>query len=98
MSRRLVFRPRSEADLAEIWDHTVQHWSVAQAKSYLTGLNDTLLLLCDHPEIARLHAFTPPVRVFPFRSHLLIFVADEAVLEVIRILHMRSDWKALLTD
>lgn len=98
MTRRLAFRPRAEADLADIWDYTVARWSVARAESYLTGLNDTLTLLCAHPEIARQHDFTPPVRLFPYRSHLLVFAADEASVEVIRVLHLRSNWRALLVE
>lgn len=73
MTRRLTFRPKAEADLAEIWEFTVARWSVAQAERYLTGLNEALALLCAHPEIARLHDFTPPARLFPYRSHLVVF-------------------------
>lgn len=98
MTRRLTFRPKAEADLAEIWDHTAARWSVAQAESYLTGLNDALALLSAHPEIARLHDFTPPARLFPYRSHLVVFVEDESTLEVIRVLHMRSNWRVLLVE
>lgn len=99
MTRRLTLRPQAEADLAAIWDHTAARWSVAQAERYLAGLGDTLALLAAHPEIARLHnTFTPPARLFPYRSHLVIFTADEAVLEVIRVVHMRSDWRGLVVE
>lgn len=98
MTRRLAFRPRAEADLDDIWAFTVDRWSLAQARAYLTGLSGSLDLLRDHPEIARLHDFQPPVRIFPYRSHLVIFHSDDTMLEVIRILHTRSDWEILLVD
>lgn len=99
MTRRLTFRPWAEADLVGIWDYTAARWSEAQAERYLAGLGDTLALLCAHPEIARLHQdFTPPARLFPYRSQLVIFIADEAALEVIRVVHMRSDWQGLVVD
>lgn len=98
MSRGLSFRPRAVSDLDDIWAYTVERWSVVQAQGYLAGLNDTLTLLCQHPEIARLQDFTPPLRIFPFRSHLVVFHADDSRLEVIRILHMRSNWQLLLSD
>jgi toxin ParE1/3/4 len=98
LTRRLAFRSKALADLDDIWTHTVDRWSVGQAQTYLTTLDETLGLLCDHPEIARLHDFKPPVRIFPFQSHLVIFVAEETLLDVIRILPMRSDWQVLLTD
>ena len=93
MTRRLRLRPRAEADLAEIWDHTVAQWSLAQAERYLDGLHDTLNLLCTHPEIARLHHdHTPPARFYPYRAHLVIFTADQTFVEVIRVVHQRSNW------
>ena len=98
MTRSLVFRPQAEVDLETIWTYTVDRWSAAQGRTYLHGLNDALFLLCDHPEIARMHHFTPPLRIFPYRSHLVILHAEDQTLEVIRILHMRSDWQILLSD
>ncbi|MCA0271220.1 MAG: type II toxin-antitoxin system RelE/ParE family toxin [Proteobacteria bacterium] len=98
MTRRLTFRPTAEADLADIWEHSAARWSVAQAERYLTGLDDALALLCAHPEIARLHDFHPPARLFPYRSHLVVFTENEATLEVIRVMHMRSNWRVLLME
>ena len=96
--RSLRFRPLAVSDLDDIWANTVERWSIAQAQGYLSGLNDTLRLLRDHPDIARLHEFTPPLRIFPYRAHLVAFQADDSAVEVIRILHMRSDWQVLLSD
>jgi toxin ParE1/3/4 len=99
LTLRLAFAPKAEADLLEIWDYTVARWSVAQAESYLAGLDQTLRLLSDYPDIARLHEeFAPPVRLHPYRSHLVIFVASEAVLEVIRVVHMRTNWAVVLGE
>ena len=96
---KLTFRPRAEADLAAIWDYSVATWSEAQAESYLRGLEDTLALLAAHPEMARLRPeFRPPVRLFPYRQHLVVFMAEAGALEVIRVLHARTDWSVLLDD
>lgn len=98
MIRLVTFRPKAEADLADIWDYTAARWSVAQAERYLAGLNDTLALLGAHPEIARLHDFSPPARLFPYRSHLVVFFEDATAIEVIRVLPMRSNWRVLLVE
>jgi toxin ParE1/3/4 len=96
---RLVFTPKAEADLASIWAFTAERWSATQAERYLTGLGDTLALFRAHPEIARRRTeFTPPVRLHPYRSHVVIFTADEEALEVIRVVHMRADWAAVLSE
>ena len=98
MTRSLLLRPKALSDLDDIWGHTVERWSARQAEAYFTALNAALALLCEHPEIARLHDFTPPVRIFPFRSHLVIYMADDATAHVVRILHMRANWLVLLAE
>ncbi|MEQ8897959.1 MAG: type II toxin-antitoxin system RelE/ParE family toxin [Roseovarius sp.] len=99
MSRQVLLRPRAEADLADIWDYTVGAWSEAQAVSYLTGLDATLGLLAEFPETARLREeFVPPVRIHPYRAHLIVFLADDSVLDVVRVMHARPNWQAFLTE
>ena len=99
MTRRLKLRRQARVDLSEIWAFTAKQWSAAQADQYLNGLDDILSLLGATPEISRLHVnYTPPVRVYRYRSHLVIFTADDSVLEVIRVVHGRSNWVELLAD
>ena len=99
MTRRIVFSARADIDRDHIWDYTVERWSVAQAETYLTGLDRLLRLLADHPQIAsERRNLEPPVRLHKCNSHLVIFTADEATLEVIRVVHSRSNWQALLAE
>ncbi|AWB49856.1 type II toxin-antitoxin system RelE/ParE family toxin [Gemmobacter aquarius] len=98
MTRPVQLRPLAEADLAEIWDHTLAEWGSRQAEAYLAGLGKIFDLLAEHPEIARLRTeFVPPLRLHPYRAHLIIFQSGET-LEVIRVVHGRTDWLAFLTD
>lgn len=97
MTRLLVILPAAEADLSDIWDYTALRWSLKQAQTYASGMTDLLFLLCDQPEIAPLFdTVTPPVRIHRFRSHLVIFTADDKTINVIRVLHMRSNWAEAL--
>jgi toxin ParE1/3/4 len=58
-----------------------------------------LTLLCDQPEIAQiLGKISRPVRVYRYRSHLVIFAVDDLTLQVIRVVHSRSNWQTLLGD
>lgn len=99
MTRRLVLLPAAVSDLSDIWDYTAERWSLKQAQAYASGMTDLLLLLCEQPDIAPLFdKLTIPVRVYRYRSHLVIFTADEAALEVIRVVHMRSDWQGLVGE
>ena len=99
MTRQLILLPAAEADLSAIWDYTAERWSLKQAQNYASGMTHLLNLLCDQPEIAPLLGkLKPPVRAYRFRSHLVIFTADDLLLEVIRVVHGRSNWVGLLAD
>ncbi|MFN3719548.1 MAG: type II toxin-antitoxin system RelE/ParE family toxin [Rhizobium rhizophilum] len=40
--------------------------------------------------------FTPPVRICPFRSHLIVYLDLEGQVTILRILGGRQDWQAIL--
>ena len=89
----------AKADLRAIWDYTVVQWSAAKAEEYLSGMGHLFDLLAQNPEIAREHSeFRPPVRLFPYQSHLVIFTNTAETLEVIRVVHSRPNCIGLLAD
>lgn len=97
MSRRVRLADRAEADLASIWLYGVTTWSVPRADRYLTELGELFDLLSEHPEIARLRRDTnPPVRVHPHGSHVVIFREPPVTVEILRVVHARSDWVSAL--
>ncbi len=99
MIRQVKLRPRAEADLDGIWDYTVDTWSETQAVDYLSGMDAALKLLAEFPEMARLRQeFTPPVRIHPYRKHLIIYIADESFIDVVRIVHAQANWSAFLAE
>lgn len=99
MIRKLVLTPAARADLAAIWDHTAGSRGQEQARAYLTGLDRLFSLLAEQPGIARERPeISPPVRLHPWRSHLVIFRATPDRLEVLRIAHARSEWSEFLSD
>lgn len=97
--RRVQLRPRAEDDLRDIWTYTVQAWSETQAANYLSGLDAALRLLAEFPEMARLRMeFTPPIRLHPYREHLVVFVATQDTLDVLRVIHRKAHWAGLLAE
>jgi toxin ParE1/3/4 len=89
----------AQADLTEIWKYTEENWSVRQAETYLTQLGPVFHLLTEQPEMTRLRQdFTPPLRLYAFQSHLIAYTTDATILQVIRILHMRSNWAEALAE
>ena len=99
MSRGLILRPLAQTDLSLIWDQTSTHWGQSKAVDYLRGLDQLFTLLADHPEIARERKdFRPSVRLHPYQSHLVIFTSTDTTLEVIRVVHSRSNWAELISN
>ncbi len=99
MTRRLKLRRQARTDLSEIWAFTARRWSTAQADRYLLGLNAIFSQLRTDSEISRLHDnFATSVRIDRYRSHLMIFTDDDTSVEVIRVVHSRSNWQAALSD
>ncbi len=99
MIRQVALAATAKADLLEIWRYTSSNWSEAKAEQYLQRLWQTFTLLASHPDIARLrHEITPAVRLHPHRSHLLIYIETETHLNILRVVHARAHWQAVLTD
>ena len=73
-------------------------FGLSQADRYIDGLLGTLELIADFPEIARLRTgIDPPVRAWPYRSHVILYDLGEAggVL-IVRIRHGLEDWQGNL--
>ena len=90
-------RPAAESDLDDIWDHTAETWGPDQADVYVRGLVRTFDVLAEFPEIARERVeIDPSVRCHPHRSHLIIYRIEGAWLVILRVVHARRHWTALL--
>ncbi|TNE51885.1 MAG: type II toxin-antitoxin system RelE/ParE family toxin [Sphingomonadales bacterium] len=93
----LHLTPQAQADLEAIWLYTFDRWGPMQADRYLDGLSDAFDMLCAMPTLAREYPdFTPPVRIHPTGSHLVVYVAAADHLAVIRVLGGQQDWKSIL--
>lgn len=97
--RKVQLRPAARSDLDDIWAYTVETWSEDQAIAYLTGLGEALERLAQFPEVSRLRKeFAPPVRVHAYEKHIIIYLEKDSSLDVIRVLHSRSNWIGLLVE
>ncbi|WP_425051025.1 type II toxin-antitoxin system RelE/ParE family toxin [Psychromarinibacter sp. S121] len=96
---RYRLSPAAENDLAGIWRYSAETWSVDQADTYLRDLDKRLHDLCRNPEVARERTeVSPAVRLYPYRSHLIIYRVEGDWVSVLRVVHNRRNWEALLGD
>ena len=89
--------PLAEQDIANIWDDGADRWGVNQADRYFDAMVKLFNLLSAQPDIARLQdEFSPPVRIHPYGSHVVVYKTVETGIAIIRVLHNRRDILALL--
>lgn len=94
-----TIRPKAELDLSDIWLYGDEIWGVKRANRYMKGLFAAFDVLTDFPEMARERAeFSPPVRMHPNGSHLILYVVQNDVVEIIRVLQPRQGSIALLGE
>jgi toxin ParE1/3/4 len=96
VTRQIVIKASAVADLdTKYWDG-VELWGRQQARIYLEHLESLFNLLAEQPEIAREHReFVPPVRIYPFRSHVVVYLHTATELDILRVVHARTNWAAI---
>jgi toxin ParE1/3/4 len=97
--RRVTISNRAAADLDALYWQGVERWGRGQARAYLEALDSLFDLLAEQPDIARERLeINPPVRIHPFRSHMVIYSVASDECDILRVLHARSNWQALLAQ
>ncbi|MEL6063748.1 MULTISPECIES: type II toxin-antitoxin system RelE/ParE family toxin [unclassified Methylobacterium] len=84
---------RADLDLVEIYMAGVAKFGSEHAERYLAGLRALFSLFEERPQIARLRdEFVRPVRLYPYRAHIVAYIEHEDGILIVRVLHGRQDW------
>jgi len=95
--QRHFILPLAAQDIADIWVDGADRWGVDQADRYFDGVVKLFNLLNEQPDIARLRdEFSPPVRIHPYGSHVVVYDTVETGIAVVRVLHNRRNTMLLL--
>ena len=93
------FLPAALNDLEEIWRYTAERWGIDQAVTCLDAIDQACDRLAASPQIASLRPeFSPPVRLFPQGSHLIVYLTDDKGIVVVRILHKSMHFETQLSE
>jgi toxin ParE1/3/4 len=85
---------KAEEDLVRLYVDGVRLFGVGQAEAYFEGLAGTFDFLAEYPKAARERMeITPPVRIHPYRSHLIVYRLDGPDILILRVRHGREDWE-----
>jgi len=83
----------ARADIRAIYRHGVEDFGVGQADAYAAALRSSIKRLADYPESAPLRdGLDRPVRVLPFRVHIIVYALDEGGVHILRVRHAHEDW------
>ena len=87
---------KAEDDLIEIYIEGASRFGVDQADYYHRKIGRMIELLSENPRIARERdEISPPVRIHPFQSHLIVYSVDGSNdIFIIRIRHAHEDWQS----
>lgn len=90
---------KADQDIIGIYLEGVRLFGEAQAEAYFLQLETCFELLAAHPHMARLRTeFTPALRMHPLGAHVVVHLEEDEGVLIVRVLHGRQDWLALLAD
>lgn len=84
----------AEQDLIDIYVEGFRLFGERQAEAYAQTFRQTFELLAAFPRLARERVeLTPPVRIHPCGSHIIVYlVMETGDVLIVRIRHGREDW------
>lgn len=93
---RLKFRTAASADMRRVARETRAAWGDAQAAKYSAELRDDIKRLCQFP--LRFPEFEPRpgMRRMNSRRHAVFYLVEEVRIEIVRVLHVGSDFERRL--
>ncbi|MCF6293422.1 MAG: type II toxin-antitoxin system RelE/ParE family toxin [Robiginitomaculum sp.] len=87
---------QAKADMLHMYIDGAQKHSVDRAESYYAGLIRQFEILALNPRLYHERTeITPPVRIFPYGVHNIIYtVRDNDTVFITRVRHGREDWQS----
>ena len=89
--RTVRLSKQAESDLEDIWLYTLETWSLEQAETYHSLLNQAFDGLAANTKVGRIADIRDGYFKYSVGSHLIFYKITTLHLDVIRILHQRMD-------
>ncbi len=85
---------KAEEDIINIFVDGARNFSIKQAENYHTSIYQAFELLDKNPKLAtQRFEINPPIRIYPFKSHLIVYLINESNnLLIVRVCHQKEDW------
>ena len=80
-------------DIGAIAETGIELFGIDQARAYHAALFGVFDLISDNPRMAHERTeLTPPLRVHPFRSHIILYKIEDGDVLIVRVRHAHEDW------
>ena len=91
------FSKKAATDITNIYMSGAQNFGIAQADTYHAGLERVFEFLAENPLAVReSKEFLPPVRIHPYKAHVVVFKISGNGILIVRVLHGHQDLKRWL--
>lgn len=85
---------KAEEDIVQLYVSGARDFGTAQAETYHSGLEQAFSFLAAYPRAARERVeISPPVRVHPYRSHVIVYMIAGDDILILRVRHGHEDWE-----
>ena len=83
----------AESDLEDIWDYTVDEWSIEQAEKYITGLLSCFDGLAEGHFVGKPidHVRRGYLKLLYGKHYVFYRFSTDEIIEIIRVLHVCMD-------
>lgn len=83
---------KAAADLDGIYEYTILHFGLEQARVYLLGLHERFQMLAEQPTHGRkAEELAPGLRRLGYQSHMIFYLPKDNGIRIVRVLHQRMD-------
>jgi toxin ParE1/3/4 len=91
---------KARIDLINIWEFTLNNWSIDQADRYYNLIIDKINDICKKPDLGKNYNHVrKDYWGINIKSHIIFYkIDDQGIIEIIRILHQRMDLQSRLKD
>jgi toxin ParE1/3/4 len=94
-----LYSQPARADIASIHQYSAKNWGIQQAEIYTKSMRHQIGHLTAFPELGRaIDSSDTPTRVLNFRSYVIYYRITVSTIDIIRIVHQRTDQSDLRTD
>lgn len=87
-----ILSREADNDLQDIYDYTNEQFGSDQAVKYLSGIGESLDLLCVHPHSGReRNEIRTGVRSISYQRHIIFYRTIKRQIFILRVLHASRD-------